>query len=142
MVQGSGGKSLLLKAAQAVGVRRERWRQNLDRHLTFETRVAGTIDLAHPASAKEGGNLIRPELRSGGQIHAWARLSLRGKSCRWLRYASRKQRNGIGVRAVSESGRTLRKLAVQRFSVEFILPARHDPRSYAVADHVHQGAEH
>src|SRR3981081_788840 len=85
MVQGSGGKSLLLKAAQAVGVRRECWRQNLDRHLTFETRVAGTIDLAHPASAKEGGNLIRPKLRSGRQIHAWARLSLGGKSCRWLR---------------------------------------------------------
>jgi len=51
MVQGSGGQGLLLKTAQPVGVKGKRLRQNFDRHFPFETRVTGTIDLAHAAGA-------------------------------------------------------------------------------------------
>ena len=49
MVQGSGGESLLLETAHSVRIKRKRLRQDLDRHFTFETRIAGTIDLAHAA---------------------------------------------------------------------------------------------
>ena len=69
MVQGSGGESFLLKTAQAVGIERKRLRQDLDRHFTFETRVAGAIDLAHASRAEQGNNFIRPEFGSRGQVH-------------------------------------------------------------------------
>ena len=60
MVQGSGGECLLLKTAEAVGVKGHCLRQNLDRHFTFEARVPGAIDLAHAARAQQRNNLIRP----------------------------------------------------------------------------------
>jgi hypothetical protein len=51
MIQGRGGKGLLLEPAQAVGVQRKRLWQNLDGNFAFEAGVAGAVNLAHPARA-------------------------------------------------------------------------------------------
>ena len=51
---------LALEARQALGVRRERGRQHLDRHVAVELRVGGAIHLAHPARAERRDDLVWP----------------------------------------------------------------------------------
>ena len=51
MVQGGGGQRLLFKTAQAIGVQRERLRQDFDGYFAFKARVTGAIDLAHATRA-------------------------------------------------------------------------------------------
>ena len=52
MVQGGERPGLALEADDAVRVGPEHRRQNLDRHVAIELRVARAIDLAHPAAAE------------------------------------------------------------------------------------------
>ena len=52
----------LLEALQALGIGRERRGQDLDGDVATEPRVAGAIDLAHPAGADLAEDLVRPEL--------------------------------------------------------------------------------
>ena len=58
MIQGGGGQGLLLEAAQAVGVERERLRQDFDRNVALKARVAGAIDLAHASCAEQGNDFV------------------------------------------------------------------------------------
>ena len=51
-----------LEARAAAGLVGQVPAQHLDCHRTVEPRIPGAIDLAHPASAKGGLNLVRPEL--------------------------------------------------------------------------------
>ena len=66
MVEQARGAGLLLEAAQPVGVGREGAGQDLDRHVARQARVAGAVDLAHSARAQESGDLVGPDLGSGG----------------------------------------------------------------------------
>ena len=43
--------------------------QDLDRDLAIELGVAGAIDLAHPAGAERGENLVGAEARAGREGH-------------------------------------------------------------------------
>ena len=52
------------EACDPLGIRGESRRQNLDRHLSPERCVRGTVHLAHPSGAEERFDPIRPELRS------------------------------------------------------------------------------
>ena len=61
MVQCSEHARFAVEASQAVGVRCEDARQDLDGHVAPEFRVAGAIDLAHAASADSGLHLIHTE---------------------------------------------------------------------------------
>ena len=66
MVEQARGARLLLEAAQPVGVGREGGGQDLDRHIARQARVAGAVDLAHSSRAQERGDLVGPDLGSGG----------------------------------------------------------------------------
>ena len=58
---------LALEAGEAVGVRREGLRQELQRDVPAEPRVRRAPDLSHPAGADGGGDLVRPEACAGGE---------------------------------------------------------------------------
>ena len=58
-----------LEARPALSVRRELLGQKLDRDVALEPRVAGAINLAHPADADEREDLVRTEARSEGFHH-------------------------------------------------------------------------
>ena len=55
---------LALEAGEAVGVRGERLRQDLDRDLALELRVGRPVDDAHAALAERGGDLVGAEARA------------------------------------------------------------------------------
>ena len=56
---------LSIEAAQSIGVRGQRARQNLDGDVATELGVAGSIHLAHPAGANRRGDLV------GSDASAW-----------------------------------------------------------------------
>ena len=58
---------LLLEAPDAVGRGRPVARDHLDRDLAAEARVAGPIDLAHPARTEGREDLVGPEARARGE---------------------------------------------------------------------------
>ena len=60
----------LLEAPQAVRITRQRpgW-QNFQRDVATELRVAGAIDFAHPASAENSQDFVRPEACAQWQRH-------------------------------------------------------------------------
>ena len=66
-----GGLRLLLEAAQAIGVLRERRGQDLDRDLAPEPRILRAVDLAHAAGADLAEDLVGAELRTGRQGHGY-----------------------------------------------------------------------
>jgi hypothetical protein len=70
MVERAGGTRLLLESAQTLFVYRESMRQHLDGDLTPKARVAGAIDLAHPAGTERCQDLIWAKTGSGRQTHA------------------------------------------------------------------------
>ena len=45
--------------------------QNLDRDGAVESSIARLIDLAHPATANEGTNLVVAQAGTGGQGQGW-----------------------------------------------------------------------
>ena len=64
-----------LEAGQPVGVGRERLGQYLQCDIAIELRVAGLVDLTHPASANQADDFVRANLRAFAQGH-WVRQSV------------------------------------------------------------------
>ena len=52
MVQGGRGPGFLLEAAQSLGVGRRGSGQDLDCDVAAQARIAGAVDLSHPAGAE------------------------------------------------------------------------------------------
>ena len=69
MVQRRGRAGLLLESMEAIGVGRERDRQDLDRHVTTQPRIARAVDVAHAARANERDDFIGAEPCAGGKTH-------------------------------------------------------------------------
>jgi hypothetical protein len=53
MVERSQEPRFPLESRTAIGIRDDLWRQDLDGDLASEPRVAGTIDLSHPAGTEQ-----------------------------------------------------------------------------------------
>jgi hypothetical protein len=69
MVQGRGRLRFLLKTPQPIGISGNKGWQDLDRHFSFQYRVASAIDLAHPACAQQAENFIAIQFRAWAQVH-------------------------------------------------------------------------
>jgi len=69
--QRGDGARLALESRAALVARDERGEEHFDRHRAIEARVAGAIDLAHPAGAEERVNDVRPEERPVFESHVW-----------------------------------------------------------------------
>ena len=67
MVQGRDRPRFVFESPQAIRVIGDRRREHLDGDRAIEPRVAGFVDLAHPACAKERDDFVRAEPRAGGQ---------------------------------------------------------------------------
>jgi len=61
VVERSEEPRLALESGQAIGVGRDLFGQDLERHRAAQLRVGGPVDLAHPAGPHRAGDLIRPE---------------------------------------------------------------------------------
>ena len=61
MVQRGDRPGLALEACPRIGIAGDVARQDLDGDRAIEARVAGLVDLAHPAGAERRGDLIRAE---------------------------------------------------------------------------------
>ena len=57
------------KRAPPLRIGDEDVRQDLDRDVAIELRIAGAIDLAHSAGAERAEDLVRTEARAGAQRH-------------------------------------------------------------------------
>ena len=55
-----------LGQSQAVWLRREDIRQDVQRDLALELRIGGLIDLPHAPLADEGGHVVMPEAGTDG----------------------------------------------------------------------------
>ena len=64
-----GGARFELEAAEAVDVGGELGRQDLDRDLAVEARIACTIDLTHPPLTEGGEDLVGTETASRLEHH-------------------------------------------------------------------------
>src|SRR5882762_1542703 len=62
---------LALKACEAIGIERERVRDDLQRDVATELRIARAIDLAHAAGAERRQDFVRAEACASGQAHAY-----------------------------------------------------------------------
>jgi uncharacterized protein len=60
---------LALESRHAFGVARECFGQDFQRHIAPELGIARAVDLAHPAGANRGKNLVWPEAIAGGERH-------------------------------------------------------------------------
>ncbi len=58
-----------LAPRQAAWIRRERIRPHLQRDITVELGVSGTVDLAPAALADLGGDFVRAEAGAGAEGH-------------------------------------------------------------------------
>ncbi len=58
---------LAIEAFAELRIGRERLRKDLDRDRAIEPRVARFVDLAHPARADGGKNLVRAEAGAGAE---------------------------------------------------------------------------
>ena len=63
------GPSLPLETRRRIGIRAQRIRQHLDRHVAAQPRVARTVDLAHPAGAQHPDDLVVSEILARFQFH-------------------------------------------------------------------------
>ena len=86
-----------LKARHAFGIAEKRRRQDLERHVTLEHRIARAVDLAHATCAKQGEYFVVTEFVAYGQRHITdfiqftrSRTSLRLDDVRSLSEASRR----------------------------------------------------
>ena len=71
VVQRGGRPRLLLEAPQPVGVGTQPGRQDFDRDVATEPRVARPIDLPHPARANERDDLVGAESNAGREGHGY-----------------------------------------------------------------------
>ena len=69
MVEGGEDLGFAREPRQPVRIARKPIRQNFDRDVTIQLRVARAIHLAHAARAKGREDLIRSESRAGCQSH-------------------------------------------------------------------------
>ena len=69
MAQDSGSLGFLFESAQAIGILRERRREDLDRDITPESRVLGPIDFAHPARPDGRQDLVGTEAGTRRECH-------------------------------------------------------------------------
>src|SRR5215510_6277845 len=72
MIQRGEKSGFASEARHAGTVARERFRQNLNRYITIQLRIASPIDLAHAALAEQDGDLIRAESCADYQSHDFA----------------------------------------------------------------------
>ena len=72
MIQRGEYFGFALEPGQSVAVRRQGWRQDLDRHLALEPGVVRAIHLPHAALAEQRGNLVGAEATACGEDQvAW-----------------------------------------------------------------------
>jgi hypothetical protein len=72
MIQRGDGARLTLEALFGLCVRRKMRRQNLDRNVSPQPRIARAIHFAHAPRAKGGLNLVGSEFRASGESHRCA----------------------------------------------------------------------
>ena len=70
MIEGGECFRFALEPREPFGVARERLRQDLQRHITIQLRVARAIHLAHGASADSGGDFVWAAARAGARAIA------------------------------------------------------------------------
>ncbi len=70
MVEGRRRACFLLETVQPVTISGECGGQNLDRNAAVKARIPSPVHLAHPAGAEQLDNLVRSELRAGGEGHS------------------------------------------------------------------------
>ena len=61
MIQRGQQPRLPLEPRATIGVSREDIRQNLDRHVAPQRRIARAVDVTHAARAEQRANLVRPK---------------------------------------------------------------------------------
>jgi hypothetical protein len=61
VVEGGRGSRLVFEALEAVTIHEGLRRDDLERHLSREPRVARAVDLTHAPGAQEGNDLVRAE---------------------------------------------------------------------------------
>src|SRR5262249_12557441 len=76
MIQRRKNLRFALKAAQAVGIARENWGQNLESDLPFQVHVASAIPLAHAACSSEHHHLVMRDSSTCRERH-WMIILLR-----------------------------------------------------------------
>src|SRR5262245_29816395 len=85
MIQRRRGARFLLKAAKTIGIGRQRGRQDLDRDVATQPRVARPIDLAHSPSADGIEDFVGTEVTAWAQSHRdsgeWARRPTFSNTC-------------------------------------------------------------
>ena len=69
VVELGDGAGLALEAGAELRAGRQVGGQHLDRHVAAQAGVVGAVDLAHPARADRGDDLVRAEPRAGGERH-------------------------------------------------------------------------
>ena len=74
MIEGGEDFRFALEPREPFGVARERLRQNLQRNVAIQLRVAGAIHLAHAASTDFRGDFVWTAAHAGGQGHREAIL--------------------------------------------------------------------
>ena len=70
MIQRGQELRLALEAREAIGIGGEQVGEDLDRDVAIQFPVAGAIHLPHPALAKLGENVIRPNGGSNIEGHS------------------------------------------------------------------------
>ncbi len=70
VVERPGRTRLVLETTESIRILRERRRQNLDRDVAPEPRVARPVDLSHAARAERREDLVRTEAGAGRNRHA------------------------------------------------------------------------
>ena len=71
MVQRGEDLCFTLEACEAIGIERERVRDDFQRDVATELRVARAIDLAHGAGPERRQDFVRAEACASGQGHAY-----------------------------------------------------------------------
>ena len=67
VIQRGEGFGFAQKACEPIVVSGQRWRQDLDRHLTLQLGIGSPVHLPHPAFANLGGNLVGAEASAGAE---------------------------------------------------------------------------
>ncbi len=69
MVERGDGPRFALEPLTPIGIGRKGFGQHLERHHAIEARVAGLVDLAHPACAEARNDLVGSEPHAVGESH-------------------------------------------------------------------------
>ena len=69
MREGGDRFRFALEAPESDGIVGDRGRDDLDRDIPSEPRIAGAIDLAHASGAERGQDFVGTEARASGQSH-------------------------------------------------------------------------